>query len=74
MPCATPNRLQFVAVAEPIAERRQRFAHQHHLPPENVYASWEPLLARPKMADAALVCTQDQQHTAPALAALEAGL
>jgi predicted dehydrogenase len=68
-----PAELQFIAVAEPIVERRERFARQHHLPSENVYASWEPLLARPKMADAALVCTQDQQHTAPALAALAAG-
>ncbi len=68
-----PDEIQFIAVAEPIPERRERFARQHHLPAENVYASWEPLLARPKMADAALVCTQDQQHTAPALAALQAG-
>ncbi len=68
-----PDQLQFVAVAEPIAERRQRFARQHNLPPEHVYASWEPLLSRPQMADAALVCTQDQQHTAPAIAALQAG-
>jgi len=68
-----PDELKFIAVAEPVAERRQRFALQHHIPAENVYESWEPLLSRPKMADAALVCTQDQQHTGPALAALRAG-
>mgnify|MGYP001086911964 FL=1 len=68
-----PDELQFVAVAEPVAERRQRFAHQYGLSPENVYESWEALLARPKMADAALICTPDQQHTAPALTALQAG-
>jgi len=68
-----PDELQFVAVAEPVPERRERFARQHRLPPENVYECWEPLLARPKLADAALVCTQDQQHTAPTLAALQAG-
>ncbi len=68
-----PAEMQFVAVAEPVAERRQRFAQQHRIPPENVYESWEPLLARPKLSNAALVCTQDQQHTAPALAALQAG-
>lgn len=68
-----PEQLRFVAVAEPIAGRRERFAAQHHLPPENTYESWEPLLERPKLADAALVCTQDQQHTAPALAALRRG-
>jgi len=68
-----PDQLKFIAVAEPIAERRELFTLQHHIPPENVYESWEPLLSRPKMADAALVCTQDQQHTGPALAALRAG-
>ena len=51
-----PDELQFVAVAEPIAERRARFARQHSLPPENVHESWESLLDGPKMADAALIC------------------
>jgi len=68
-----PDQLQFVAVAEPVAARRQRFARQHHVPPENVYESWEPLLAHPRLADAALICTPDQQHTAPTLATLAAG-
>jgi predicted dehydrogenase len=68
-----PDQLRFVAVAEPIAERRQRFAAQHSLPAQAVYESWEPLLSHPKLADAALICTQDQGHTAPALAALAAG-
>lgn len=68
-----PDQLRFVAVAEPITERRQRFAAQHHLPAQALYESWEPLLSQPKIADAALICTQDQQHTAPTLAALQAG-
>lgn len=68
-----PDQLRFVAVAEPIAQRRERFAAQHAIPPENVFETWEPLLARPPMARAALVCTQDQYHTAPTLAALQAG-
>lgn len=68
-----PDQLRFVAVAEPIPERRQRFAEQHHLPEQSVFESWEPLLTQPKFAEAALICTQDQQHTAPTLAALRAG-
>lgn len=68
-----PEQLRFVAVAEPITERRQLFAAQHHLSAQSLYESWEPLLALPKFADAALICTQDQQHTAPTLAALAAG-
>jgi len=65
--------LEFVAVAEPVAERRARFAGQHDLPAGAQYASWEPLLSRPRLADAVIIATQDNQHVAPALAALEAG-
>ncbi len=65
--------LEFVAVAEPVAERRARFAGQHDLPPDAQYASWEPLLSQPRLADAVIIATQDNQHVAPALAALEAG-
>jgi predicted dehydrogenase len=68
-----PEELRFIAVAEPITERRVRFVSQHNIPAENIYESWEPLLSRPKLAQAALICTQDQQHTAPALCALRAG-
>ncbi len=68
-----PDRLRFVAVAEPNIPRRQRFAAQHHIPAERQFDSWEELLAQPALGEAALVCTQDHQHTAPALAAIQAG-
>ena len=65
--------LEFVAVAEPVAARRARFAGQHDLPPEAQFASWEALLEGPRRADAVIIATQDTQHIAPALAALAAG-
>lgn len=68
-----PEELQIVAVAEPIAERRIRFSNLHRIPPERQFISWEQLLSRPRMASAALICTQDQMHTAPTIAALKAG-
>jgi len=68
-----PDQLRFVAVAEPLAERRARFALQHHIPLDNQFENWETLLANPQMARAALICTQDQMHVEPALAALRAG-
>lgn len=68
-----PDELRFVAVAEPDPERRAWFAHQHHIPPNRQFETWEPLLELPQLGQAALVCTQDQQHTAPTLAALAAG-
>ncbi len=68
-----PGEIQFVAVAEPDSGRRARFAALHNIPAEYQFESWEPLLAKPQLGQAALICTQDQQHTAPALAALQAG-
>ena len=68
-----PDQLRFVAVAEPLAERRARFALQHQIPLDNQFENWETLLANPQMARAALICTQDQMHVGPALAALRAG-
>ena len=78
---AHPEKLRFVAVAEPNVERRRNFAAQHKISPENQFQSWETLLERshPSMDSgkrfgiAALVCTQDQLHTAPTLAAMRAG-
>lgn len=70
---AHPDQMRFVAVAEPDPERRAQFAAQHRIPPERQFSSWEPLLAGPRLGQAALVCTQDWLHTAPALATLEAG-
>ena len=68
-----PDQIRFVAVAEPDPERRERFALEHKIAPENQFESWEPLLERPQMGEAALVCTQDWQHTAPALAGMRQG-
>lgn len=67
------DQINFVAVAEPDPERRAKFARQHHIPSENQFETWEPLLDRPRLGQAALVCTQDQMHTEPAITALIAG-
>ena len=64
---------EVVAVAEPIKERREYIAKVHGIPTENVYTSWEPLIARGKIADAAIICTMDRDHYAPTMAAIEAG-
>ena len=56
-----PQELQIVAVAEPRKDRREQFD------------SWMALLEQPKLADVAFVCTLDDDHMGPALAALEKG-
>ncbi len=68
-----PDQLRIVAVAEPLTVRRTAVAHQHRIPAERQFTTWEDLLARPQMAQAAIITTQDQLHTGPALAALAAG-
>lgn len=68
-----PTKLKFVAVAEPNDTRRDKFAQLHHIPPEHQYRSWEEIFKKPKFARAVLVCTQDQLHTSPTIAALNAG-
>jgi predicted dehydrogenase len=68
-----PEEIRFVAVAEPDAGRRKRFAARHHLPEECCFSSWQEMLQGPRLGTAALVCTQDWQHTAPAEAALKSG-
>ena len=70
---AHPDELEFVAVAEPLRHRRERFAAGHGIPPERQFDSWEDLLAAGKLADLLFNCTQDRMHTASTLAALDAG-
>jgi predicted dehydrogenase len=70
---ANPDELKFVAVAEPQADRRARFAAEHNIPPERCFTSWEELLAAGKIADVLLNCTMDQMHTVSTLAALDSG-
>ncbi|NOU88560.1 gfo/Idh/MocA family oxidoreductase [Paenibacillus sp. LMG 31460] len=68
-----PDQIQFVAVAEIDPVRRKQFMLEHNIPAEHGYESWELLLAKPKLADAMLVCTQDQMHFIPACKALQGG-
>jgi predicted dehydrogenase len=68
-----PDQLQFIAVAEPIDERRLWFAQQHQIPSERQYRTWEDLLSIPQLARAVLICTQDQMHVGPTIAALKSG-
>ncbi|MHA1460146.1 MAG: Gfo/Idh/MocA family protein [Promethearchaeota archaeon] len=68
-----PHKLKFVAVAEPIKYRKEKFAHLHKIPLKRMYNSWEDVLGEKKFADIAFVCTQDQMHVEPTLEALDKG-
>ncbi|HEX6306649.1 MAG TPA: Gfo/Idh/MocA family oxidoreductase [Longimicrobiales bacterium] len=50
------------AVVEPDAVRRAAFAARHGVPGERAFASIDELLAGPRVADVAFICTPDVTH------------
>ena len=70
---ANPDQLRIAAVAEPIESRRIAVAERHQIPAERQFSTWEDALAAGRLADVAVIATQDKNHTAPTLAALQAG-
>ena len=64
---------EVLAVAEPLADRRNYIKEKHHIADEFVFEDWKPLLALPKMADACIICTMDRDHIEPTLAAIDKG-
>ncbi len=68
-----PDLLEIKAVAEPEDSRRQKAKGLHNIPDEMCFDSWEKLCALPKMADFAIIATQDKMHRDPALKLIEKG-
>ena len=58
-----PEDLKIVAVTEPDEERRNLIAEVHGIPEERCYQDYRELLEEEKMADCALVCTQDIMYS-----------
>lgn len=68
-----PSAGRIVGVAEPDEGRRRRFARRYRVDDAGCFATWQELLAAPRVADFAIVATGDAYHVEPTLAALEAG-
>ena len=68
-----PDQLQIVAVADPNPIRQQTAMQRHGLTEEKIYNSWENIVQLPRMADFAIVGTQDNMHYGPAMALIEKG-
>ena len=68
-----PHRLKITGVAEPREWNRNRLVETHAIPAENVFSDWRELAARPRLADAVIIATQDQMHVEPAVALAEKG-
>lgn len=68
-----PEELQIIAVAEPRTDRMNILADELNIPDSCRFTSWEELLECPRMADCVFVCTLDDDHTTPAIKAMELG-
>ncbi len=68
-----PLEMEVVAVAEPNPARRSSFQERYQLSDQASFPDWRDLLAMPKLADAILICTQDNMHFEPTMEALESG-
>lgn len=68
-----PDELEIVGVADPNPVRRETAQKRHNIPEKHLYVSWEDLAAQPRIADFAIVSTQDNMHCAPAIALIEKG-
>lgn len=68
-----PGEIKIIAVAEPNEERRKELVQKHHIREENVYTDWREMFKMGKIADCAMICTQDRFHTEPVKEALKLG-
>ncbi|MFE7392233.1 Gfo/Idh/MocA family protein [Streptomyces sp. NPDC057582] len=68
-----PDAARVVAVAEPREQVRDTFAAEHHIAPEYRFEHWRDLLARPRLADVAVIALPDADHVAAAVALADLG-
>jgi len=59
-----PQLMKIVAVAEPNEEKRALFAQKHNLTADQLYTSWEEVLAKPRSAEALINAMPDHLHYA----------
>ncbi len=68
-----PEQMKVVAVAEPIEERKNIIMVKHQLESSQCFSGWEDILEEEQLADIAIIATQDQMHTEPAIFAMKKG-
>lgn len=68
-----PGTIRFVAVAERDEARRKHFQQTHKIPDDMAFESWDDMFAKGKLADAILICTNENFHYEPTKKALQLG-
>jgi len=67
------GRMEIAAIAEPIEEKRAYVRARYGVPAEMCFETGEEMFEKERLADVALICTQDAMHVRHAVAALERG-
>ncbi len=65
-----PDKFQVVAVADPSKTRRDYIKETHGISDDMCFDDYKPLLALGKIADVAVIATQDRLHFEPAMMAI----
>jgi len=68
-----PEKYKLVGMADPMSEKRRKYMREFGLAEEQCFADWREILAKPKMADVAIIATVDNMHYEPAMRAIELG-
>ena len=68
-----PEKFRLVGLAEPVREKREFLRDTYQVPAEMCFETYDELLAMPKFADVAMICTQDKMHFIPAMEAIKKG-
>lgn len=68
-----PEQYRIVGAADPVRPLLVELMEKYGVPEDACYASWEEILAQPKMADLAIISTMDDMHYEPAMQAIELG-
>jgi len=65
--------MKIVAVAEPDKKKLADFKNEYEICDDMCFTDWYDLLSKERLADCAIICTQDRMHVEPAKMAIERG-
>lgn len=65
-----PEKFQVVAVADPVESRREYVKKMHNIPQDLCFDSYQKLFEKGKIADIAVIATQDRMHYEPTMQAI----
>jgi len=63
-----PQLAKIISVAEPRKYQRELIARSHHIADDKIFEDWEKIAKQATFADAVIIATQDNMHSAPAIA------